>query len=121
METVLEKFLEETVRPEEKPGDFLEVMNGPDDGKTFPITKTPMIIGRLESNDVPLVDGPVASRSHARLTQEQGVYYIEDLNSRNGVIVDGNQIHSTQALRNGSMILIGETLLCFRCGVEHQT
>lgn len=119
MEPALEQFLEETVRPNKQPDVYLMVMNGPEDGRIFPVAKTPAVIGRLESNDVTLALDPTVSRVHAQVIEEQvtggrGVYYIEDLNSSHGIEVNGARILNKMVLHNGSMILVGETLLCFR-------
>ncbi|MCI0486692.1 MAG: FHA domain-containing protein [Blastocatellia bacterium] len=114
MGAALEKFLEETVRPGEQSSDYLMIMNGPEDGRTCALTKSLTVIGRLGSNDVALTLDPTISRVHAQVTREQGVYYIEDLNSTLGTEVDGKKLSAKKEMRDGTMILVGETFLCFR-------
>ena len=39
------------------------------------------------------------SRNHARITREEGQYYIEDLNSRNGTYLNGELLSYKQKCR----------------------
>ena len=39
------------------------------------------------------------SAHHARITEQNGAYFLEDLNSRNGTAIDGIQ-NRTKALRS---------------------
>jgi len=121
MELILEKFLEETVRSDEPSGASLEMMNGPEDGRVFPLTKSLTTIGRTDGNDLILAFDPTVSRQHAHVTEEQGSYWIEDRRSTSGTEVDGVSIRSKQELHDGCMILVGETLLCFRSAASPKT
>ena len=114
MEFMLEKFLEETGRSDAPGGASLEIMSGPEDGRVFPLTKAVTTIGRTEGNDLVLAFDPTVSRQHASVTEEQSSYWIEDLRSTSGTEVDGAPVRGKQALSDGCMILIGETLLCFQ-------
>jgi pSer/pThr/pTyr-binding forkhead associated (FHA) protein len=111
MELALQQFLEDTVRAEETPKDSLTVMNGPEDGRVHPLTKDLTTIGRLDSNDVALQFDLAASRSHARIVRETGGYFVEDLGSTHGTEVDGARVAGRAALRDGGLLLVGETLL----------
>jgi sigma-B regulation protein RsbU (phosphoserine phosphatase) len=53
------------------------------------IDKTPFIIGRQSDSELVLRDNRV-SRQHARITVENGSYFIEDLGSRHGTHVNGD-------------------------------
>lgn len=116
MEAQMEKFLEDTLHADRPPEVCLMIMNGPEDGRIFPLIKDSIAIGRLDTNEVPLVLDPVVSRNHARVTREGGRFLIADLNSRYGTEVDGVKIEAggKRELRHGSTIQIGETLLEFR-------
>lgn len=50
-------------------------------------------------------DNPAISGLHAIFYQEKGMFYIEDKNSTNGVLVNGNRI-SKHALKDGDIIEI---------------
>src|ERR1700674_1751693 len=56
-----------------------------------PIDPLPFLIGRQGDNHLVLRDNR-ASRSHARIVAEQGEYFVEDLKSRHGVYVNGQQV-----------------------------
>lgn len=64
------------------------------------------LIGR--STDCQLsVDDPLVSRRHARLLVTDEAVYVEDLGSRNGVLVDGVRIDGRHRLRDGSKVTVG--------------
>ena len=52
------------------------------------------------------ISGPLASRQHARITVADGDYFIEDLDSANGVEVNGSGIRKTQ-LHDFARIVLG--------------
>jgi hypothetical protein len=53
------------------------------------------------------VDDPQVSRRHARLLVTDEALYVEDLGSRNGVLVDGVRIDGRYRLRDGSRVTVG--------------
>ncbi|MGB5696063.1 MAG: response regulator [Polyangiales bacterium] len=73
---------------------------------------TELTFGRGDDAHVKL-DDTLASRMHARVFQhENGSYVIEDLESRNGTVVNGMAI-TKQVLAYGDRIQIGSCLLLF--------
>lgn len=68
------------------------------------------IVGRYRDCDIILPSENV-SRHHARLVVEGGQLFVEDLNSANGVFVNGERIHDRTALREGSVARIGDFTL----------
>ncbi len=74
----------------------------------FPVTTKPITIGRGEGNTLLLKDASV-SLTHAKVTMHQGNAYINDLQSTNGVFVNGEQISSVkgQRISPGDEIKIG--------------
>lgn len=73
-------------------------------------------VGRNASCQLSL-DDPLVSRRHALFEVSHGQVSVEDLNSRNGVIVNGHRIEGKVALNVGDRILIGSqelTLLSAR-------
>ena len=72
-----------------------------------------MLIGRSQDNDL-FLPSRYLSRHHAAiLPTEQGHYYIVDLNSANGVLVNGKSVASS-LLFNGDILALGQ----FRIKVE---
>ena len=54
------------------------------------VDRSPFRIGRLPDRELTLKDGRI-SRDHAQILLEDGQYFIEDLNSRHGVFVNGRR------------------------------
>lgn len=77
-------------------------------------------IGRTPENDVQ-IDAQYISRHHAVIVAERTHTIIEDLNSTNGVIVNGRRV-MRQALKDGDIVLIGKAPFRFamRPGVERR-
>src|SRR5262245_52880391 len=61
-------------------------------GDPIDLIRDSMTVGRLESCDIPL-RLPNVSKNHCRLTfSKEGFCFIEDLNSTNGVKVNGSRV-----------------------------
>jgi DNA-binding winged helix-turn-helix (wHTH) protein len=71
------------------------------------------VVGRSEDADIVVDDGGV-SRHHARITIDTRGATLEDLESKNGTILDGRTIQRATPLADGSLIVIGATALRFR-------
>jgi pSer/pThr/pTyr-binding forkhead associated (FHA) protein/tetratricopeptide (TPR) repeat protein len=86
-----------------------------DEGKTtvVPLARDEMTIGRLEGNTIRLTERNI-SRRHARLSQQDGGLYIEDLASFTGVRVNGTKIGSPTPLREGDEVQIGDYRIVLR-------
>lgn len=69
-------------------------------------------IGRRSDNDIP-INNVQASRRHAVLMILGGEWWINDLGSRNGVIVNGLRLNAARRLRNGDEIRIASQRLVF--------
>ena len=81
--------------------------------KKFAIEDAPVTIGRHPECEVVIDDNSV-SRRHATITQDQGQYYIEDLKSRNGTIVNDNEIRGKTRLFDGTEIRICDVGFVFQ-------
>jgi hypothetical protein len=80
-------------------------------GERHEITKRRSTIGRSKECDVQIPD-PNVSRRHAELTQEGATYWIVDLDSTNGIEVNGKPAKRAK-LADGDTIRIGSTELTF--------
>lgn len=58
----------------------------------------PYIIGKSSSSSDFCIDSTVISRVHARITEELGDYFIEDLNSTNGTFLNGEKLEPHKLL-----------------------
>ncbi|WP_138159197.1 FHA domain-containing protein [Peptoniphilus catoniae] len=63
-------------------------------------------IGRSSRCDIPIKDKFV-SKVHIRITEDNGLYFIEDLNSANGTFLNGEPIDDIVELRDGDKIGVG--------------
>jgi hypothetical protein len=77
----------------------------------YQIQRCKLKVGRSPENDW-TVNHPSVSKQHFILTFKDYVYTIEDLNSTNGLIVNGNRVAKTQ-LKHGDLIQIGDITLTF--------
>ncbi|HEX8106641.1 MAG TPA: FHA domain-containing protein, partial [Kofleriaceae bacterium] len=82
-------------------------------GKEFELSRPQMIIGRTDENDI-VINHRSISRNHAKLTREPetGRYTISDLQSSNGVRVNGSDYGKVE-LRRGDVIDLGHVRLRF--------
>ena len=87
-------------------------------GSDFPllgIKMFPYIIGKLTGAVDGVIEHETVSRIHCKLELEDGNYYIRDLNSTNGTIVNGTVVDTEERmeLRPGDEIQIGQALYVF--------
>lgn len=78
--------------------------------KEYPLDKERITIGRKPQNDIQL-DDPTVSGQHASILMLQNAY-IEDMNSTNGVLLNGKKVTRRQ-LNHGDIIKIGRHELKF--------
>ncbi|MFM7561701.1 MAG: FHA domain-containing protein, partial [Planctomycetota bacterium] len=71
--------------------------------KQLVLLDRPVTIGRHPDCEVVIDDNSV-SRRHARISCEEGHFYLEDLDSRNGTEVNGSQIRGKTRLFDGAEI-----------------
>jgi pSer/pThr/pTyr-binding forkhead associated (FHA) protein len=69
-----------------------------------------LVIGRSSEADV-VVDNTAISRRHTALERRNGVYFLEDLGSLNGTMVNGKKIDSCTQLFDDDVVEIGKFLL----------
>jgi FhaA, N-terminal domain/FHA domain len=103
---------EAEVAPERASSPEREVVRLVVDGAPYEVTKRRVTIGRSRECDIRLAD-PNASRRHAELRQDGAAYWIVDLDSTNGVEVNGTRTKRAK-LEPGDTVTIGATRLEFR-------
>jgi pSer/pThr/pTyr-binding forkhead associated (FHA) protein len=79
-----------------------------------PLEGERMTVGKSGENHVPLPDDPTASHLHAVLERFPAGWCVADLGSSNGTWLNGTRIWSSQRLRHGDEIRVGQTRLIFR-------
>jgi hypothetical protein len=91
----------------------LEIVEGPEAGRVIPLTG-PTEIGRDPGAGVALQQDELLSRRQVLVTPEDGGARVEDLGSRNGTFVDGDEIQSPAHLAVDGQLLVGVTVLQLR-------
>ncbi|HEU5075955.1 MAG TPA: FHA domain-containing protein [Polyangiaceae bacterium] len=78
------------------------------------------LIGRSTACHITLED-PLVSRTHARITVADDQAVVEDLGSRNGLLINGERIQGPTSLSDGSRIRVGTQEFVLGCILESQT
>src|SRR4051794_13284997 len=81
------------------------------DGQTMRIEKRRVLLGRSRECDIQVEDANV-SRRHAELRQEGSSYWIVDLDSTNGIEVNGKRVKRAK-LESGDTFTVGATEIAF--------
>ncbi|TFG51843.1 MAG: FHA domain-containing protein [Gemmatimonadales bacterium] len=97
--------------PEPGLGSLL-VREGPRRGERLPIRASVIHLGRGDHNDVVLDDSSV-SASHAKLQCREGIWFLSDMGSTNGTLVEGEEVATEMAVAPGATIRLGEMALLF--------
>jgi tetratricopeptide (TPR) repeat protein len=80
-------------------------------GREFILDRPSLVIGRTPENDI-IIEHKSISRHHARIVREGNQYYAVDLESANGVRVNGTD-HDRVLLKAGDEIELGQVQLRF--------
>jgi two-component system cell cycle response regulator len=92
----------------------LIVVYGANLGKAYYLQQPEQVIGRSLSCDIQLDEDSV-SRAHARIAVERKVTTVCDLDSTNGVFVNGHRVQRA-TLQDGDRLHLGETVLKYLSG-----
>lgn len=104
LETEEQIGTEKTVRARESA--MLVLQRGAESGRRWPLDRNRAIsIGRSEECDIALPDRQV-SRFHARLSWQGEQFVVEDLGSKNGTRVNGQEVKTPVGLNDGDEIQI---------------
>jgi hypothetical protein len=79
------------------------------EGEILPLAAT-TTLGRERDNTIVIGD-PFASAHHARLTRRDGAWWLADLGSHNGTLLNDLPIHEPVPLAAGDVISIGQVKL----------
>ena len=77
--------------------------------KRYPVRKANIMIGRATENDI-RAHSRFISRVHARIFQRDADTVIEDLGSKNGILVNSTLVNQQTVLRAGDVINLGGSL-----------
>jgi pSer/pThr/pTyr-binding forkhead associated (FHA) protein len=95
-------------------GGFAAVLTfetGPFAGRIVALPNQMVTFGRAPDNDV-VVGDPATSGHHGRIEVRNGFFWISDLGSTNGTLVNGEPVIEKQ-LGDGDMVAIGQNTMRF--------
>ncbi len=79
--------------------------------RRFELEGDPVLLGRAHSNDLSYPDDASLSRKHVRFTYDAEDWWVEDLGSKNGTLVNGIRIAAKQVLAPGDRLSVGHLLI----------
>jgi hypothetical protein len=90
----------------------LYILNGPQRGRSFDLETDTTLLGRSHENHIQIRDKG-ASRQHLKIHRKNGQFFVEDLNTSNGTLLNGERIIPGEKLEvgEGHPITIGKTLI----------
>ena len=83
----------------------------------YPLAKERVTIGRSRESDIFLPDQWL-SRHHAALEQRADGYWVGDLRSKNGTLLNGEPVREWRRLRPGDVITLGEHTLTYNAEAQ---
>jgi dipeptidyl aminopeptidase/acylaminoacyl peptidase len=89
----------------------LSFESGPFAGRVVALPNEMVTVGRAPDNDV-VVSDPATSGRHGRIEVRAGAFWISDLGSTNGTLVNGEPVIEKQ-LSDGDLIAIGQNTMRF--------
>jgi hypothetical protein len=102
------------IRPRPRRAHVLELLKGSGAPPHLELKLERIVIGRAENVDI-VVDSEEVSRQHARFSRIDDEYQVEDLDSRNGVYLNGLKVHLA-VLREGDEVQFGDLVFLYREG-----
>ena len=82
-------------------------------GRSYRFHQVVTTIGRTNGNDLIIVGPTVSRKQHARLWFDAGRWFLEDLQSANGTLVNGMRIVQPTLLNDGDVINFGDEVVLF--------
>ena len=96
---------------------YLTAISGSSFGKQYNIDKRVIVLGRHPDCDVTIDVGAV-SRQHAQIHSTGNVFELEDLKSRNGTFLNGQEIDKRMVLHDGDLIRICDVEFSFHAEID---
>jgi pSer/pThr/pTyr-binding forkhead associated (FHA) protein len=102
-----------TPKPSRSAPHKVQIIDGPDKGRSVPLQTAPVTFGRGPECTMPLADEYVSTQ-HARLVLHEGQWYIEDLGSTNGTYLGNERLTRATPVGAKSQVRLGKTVLELR-------
>ena len=101
-------------KPRPRRAHSLDQTAGPGSPARHELSADMLVIGRGSAADLRIESDDV-SRTHAQLQRVDDEYTIEDLDSRNGVFLNGLRVHAC-VLRDGDQLQLGDVVFTYTEG-----
>jgi pSer/pThr/pTyr-binding forkhead associated (FHA) protein len=88
--------------------------------RTYPLDSGTLTVGRSNDCDI-RIHSPFVSRMHARICVRGAATFIEDLSSKNGILVNAKAIDGTAPLHDGDIVSLGGQLELKYVDLERRT
>lgn len=91
---------------------YLQTVSGPQSGQRYELNADSVVLGRHPDCEVVLDVGAV-SRQHAKVSREGDGYFVEDLKSRNGTLLNDVPLAERRPLTDGDRVRVCDVTLQF--------
>jgi phosphoserine phosphatase RsbU/P len=91
----------------------MQIMRGETPGTVFPLQTGRTVVGRHPTCHI-ILDNAAVSRHHAQILESHGLYFLEDLRSRNGTFLNGEPLGTRAELKDGDQIRICDVVMSFQ-------
>jgi sigma-B regulation protein RsbU (phosphoserine phosphatase) len=91
---------------------LLKIEQGSTPGRIIPLHSEQTMVGRHPKSDI-VIDNVAVSRHHAQITNSDGDFYIEDLRSRNGTVINGQLIDGKTLIHDRDRIQICDVVFSY--------
>lgn len=98
----------------------LKVIKGSCPGQLVDLHGERNVMGRHPSCQI-VLDNAAVSRNHAQILESHGTYYLEDLRSRNGTLLNGKKIQGRTEMHDRDEIRVCEVVLRFYEGMPEDS
>lgn len=88
----------------------ITLVGGDGRGAVFDLAQE-LTIGRAPGCAVALADDTFVSQLHARVYFRDGCFWVEDLGSTNGTLLNGHKVTGSQVLHRGDRVQVGQSVL----------
>ena len=90
----------------------IQVLEGPMKGAQFELEKEVIFVGRSPANDLKIRDEAV-SRKHLKIFSVESCYFIEDLKTKNGTMINGEPLDAgfARLITENDRIQLGSTVI----------
>jgi diguanylate cyclase (GGDEF)-like protein len=89
-------------------------------GTRFLLEAGPLRIGRMPDNEIVLDDDGV-SRRHARIERRGDAWFVMDVGSRNGTLLNERELEGEAKLANGDRIKVASTIFKYLSGADAES